>query len=152
MDVLEILHDEGVSFECSQHPVTYTAQQLAAVEHVPGRCVAKPVLLFADGEYILSVIPAPNRVDLSRVVDVLMASEVRLAGEDEMASVFNGCELGAEPPIGPLFGLKTLVDYTLMEEDSLIFQAGSHTRCVRISRVDFERITDPSYGDIIETL
>ncbi|UCF34292.1 MAG: YbaK/EbsC family protein [Phycisphaerales bacterium] len=148
MDVLERLRQEGVEFEVSHHPEAFTAQQLAAVEHVPGRNVAKPVIVQADGEYVVCVLPASRRLNLSAVGDALYADGVELTSEAKLAELFPDCELGAEPPIGVFFGLRTLVDYQLMADEYIVFQAGSHTRSVRMAWSDFERLTDPSYGAI----
>jgi Ala-tRNA(Pro) deacylase len=146
--VLERLRQEGIEFEVSHHPEAFTAQQLAAVEHVPGRNVAKPVIVQADGEYVLCVLPACRRLDLRAVGDSLYTNGVELASEAKLAELFPDCELGAEPPIGVFFGLRTLVDYQLMADEYIVFQAGSHTRSVRMAWSDFERLTDPSYGAI----
>ena len=148
MNVLNRLQQEGVEFEVSRHPKTYTAQELAAAEHVPGANVAKPVLVRADGEYVLCVLPASKRLNLSAVADALCVGQVELADEATMVEVFPDCELGAEPPIGAFFGLDTLVDYSLMADDYIVFQAGSHTESVRMAWDDFERLTEPSYGAI----
>ncbi len=148
MDLVELLEIEGVAYERHEHATTYTAQQLAATEHVPGRYVAKPVLVWADREFILCVLPAPVQVDLDAVRDALCARHVRLASEVELAGVFSDCEVGAQPPIGELFGLRTLVDYALMDDDYLVFQAGTHNVSVRLRLADFERIADPIFGAI----
>ena len=149
MNVLVRLQEEGVVFARSEHAPTFTAQGLAAVEHVSGWNVAKPVLVKGKGQYTLCVIPAPAHLDLHAVAAALCEDDVELATEAEMAGVFSGCELGAEPPIGAYFGLRTLADYMLMDDDYVVFQAGSHTESVRMSRADFERIADPLYAEIV---
>lgn len=148
MDLLELLELEGVAYERHEHAATYTAQQLAAAEHVPGRYVAKPVLVWADSEFILCVLPAPMQVDLDAVRDALCAGDVRLASELELAGVCSDCELGAQPPIGGLFGLRTLMDFALMDDEYLVFQAGTHNVSVRLRLADFERVADPILGAI----
>lgn len=148
MDVLVALEREGVEFVPHEHRAAFTAQELAAVEHVPGRFVAKPVLVKSEMGYTLCVVPAPAHVDMKAVADALCEGPVRLAHEEELADLFEGCELGAEPPIGAFFGIKTLVDYTLMDHAFLEFQAGTHTRSVRMGRAAFEHVADPMYGAI----
>lgn len=148
MNVLERLKQEGVEFASSDHTAVYTAQQLAETEHIPGKFVAKPVVVRAGDDFVLCVIPATRRLNLDAVANAYLVDEVRLATEAEMAQLFPDCEVGSEPPIGPFYGLKTLVDYDLMDDDHLVFSAGSHTRSVRITRLDFERLADPVYGKI----
>ncbi len=148
MNVLKRLEREGVPFERTKHPATYTARQLAATEHISPWNVAKPVLVKADDAYVMCVLPATKHLDLRAVGDAVYAEKVRLAFEEELAEVFPDCEVGAEPPIGAFFGLKTLADYTLMKDDYIVFQAGTHTDSVRMRMEDFDRVADPMYGNI----
>jgi Ala-tRNA(Pro) deacylase len=159
MKTSDYLKQQHVSFELLQHGTTYTAQELAAMEHVPGRNVAKPVLVRADDKFVrnvakpvlvraddkfvLCVLPAPSMVDLKRVADAMGAEAAELASETELASVFDDCELGAEPPFGHLYGIDTLMDSSLCKDDYLVFQAGSHTEAVKINRSDYERLAAP---------
>ena len=148
MDLLTYLEVEGIPYEQHEHPASFTAQGLAQAEHVPGRNVAKPVLVKGEQGFTLCVVPAPAHVDLDAVAEALGERQVELAHEHELVGLFPGCELGAEPPVGTLYGLSTLADYTLLDDDYVEFQAGTHTRSVRITRVDFERIADPRYARI----
>jgi Ala-tRNA(Pro) deacylase len=139
----DYLKQQHVDYELLQHGMTYTAQELAAMEHVPGRNVAKPVLVRADDKFVLCVLPAPSMVDLKRVADAMGAEAAELATETELASVFDDCELGAEAPFGHLYGIDTLMDASLCKDDYLVFQAGSHTEAVKINRSDYERLAAP---------
>ena len=152
MNIVEYLEREGIGFERLSHPPTYTAQDLAAAEHVPGRYVAKPVLVKADGQFVLCVVPAPNLVDLERVADVLGAESAELASEEDMQAVFADCELGAEPPFGHLFSLRTLMDTRLCEDDYLVFQAGTHNQAIRMSRNDYQRLATPDVVSLARQL
>ena len=130
MELTDYLRQEQVAFELQSHRPTFTAQMMAAEDHVPGLKVAKPVIVQADGEYYMCVLPACCRVDLGLLRRELDAGEVRLADETEMARLFPECELGAEPPLGNMFGITTLMDKTLSQDDFLVFQAGRHDRSV----------------------
>jgi len=78
------LRGENVPFEVHHHPLAYTAQHVAQSEHVPGRMVAKVVVVFADGRLALVVVPAPAHVSLEKAASAIKAREVRLASEEEM--------------------------------------------------------------------
>ena len=142
MKLEELLEREDVPFELCTHPATYTAQGLAHEEHVSGYNVAKPVVVKGTRGFAMCVVPACCQVDLSRVGEVLDEPTVRLASEAELAQVFPDCELGAEPPLGRLFGMPTLIDPELMNHEELLFQDGTHTHAVRVHRADFERLAD----------
>ncbi len=138
------LRDNRVSFETHHHPTAFTAQEVAASEHTPGRMVVKVVMVLADGELVMLAMPAPYQADLERVGEVLGATEVRLANEQEFASAFPDCEVGAMPPFGNLYDLPVYVDEALAEDETIVVQAGTHTDTLRLKYADFERLVDPS--------
>src|SRR5438034_8476612 len=105
MSVQDYLDQLGINYRLSRHDITYTAQDLAAAEHIPGRKVIKPVIIKADGQFVMCAVPASHRIDLDTLRSQLQANEVERADETELAKIFCECELGAEPPIGKLFGM-----------------------------------------------
>src|SRR5207248_11682213 len=116
------LSDRRIPFERLQHRPAYTAQRLAQTLHVPGREVAKTVLLRTNEGYILIVLPATRRVDLAQVRDCLGNPSAELASEDEMSRLFPDCETGALPPFGSMYHLQTLVDDSLAEDERIVFE------------------------------
>jgi Ala-tRNA(Pro) deacylase len=139
----EYLEQQHVPFELEHHVPTYTAQEVAQVEHVPGKQVAKIVMVMADGDLVLLVLPATARLDFNKVYAALDAEEVRLAREEEFAKVFPDCEVGAMPPFGNLYGVPVYVDSTLAEDEHIIIPAGTHTDSMRIAYADFARLVNP---------
>lgn len=143
-EALELyLRDHTVPYEIQHHPRAYTAQQIAAVEHIPGYSLAKVVIVNADDELIMLVLPAPDRVFLPEVARILRANEVRLAEERDLARAFPGCELGAMPPFGNLFDVPVYVDSLLAAEETIYFQAGTHTDTMSMKYADFARLVNP---------
>lgn len=143
MKIERYLQDRGIGFEKHSHAMTYTAQGLAQAEHVSGHFVAKPVVVKSSSEFVMCVIPAPKQLELDRVAAVLGDESLRLATEAEMADLFPDCELGAEPPVGSMFDMTTIMDRSLKADEYLIMQAGTHTESVKIRREDWERACHP---------
>ncbi len=141
------LRENKVPFQVQHHPVAYTAQEIAASEHVPGKMLAKVVVVFADGKMVMLALPAPYRVDLAKAAGVLGAKAVRLAHEEEFAAAFPDCEVGAMPPFGNLYGLPVYVDKALAEDETIVFQAGTHTDTVSLKYADFQRLVKPSVAE-----
>jgi Ala-tRNA(Pro) deacylase len=141
--IANYLRDHDVSYEVQHHREVYTAQEVAESEHVPGRLVAKVVVVLADGQKALLVLPATHRVDLTRAAHALGVADVRLAHEEEFAANFPDCEIGAIPPFGNLYGLPVYVDRTLTADDQIVFQAGTHTTTMRVAYPDFARLVEP---------
>jgi Ala-tRNA(Pro) deacylase len=142
------LDGEHVPYELQQHSVAYTAQQIAASEHISGRLVAKVVIVLANGGPVVLTLPASNRVDFERVKEILHARDVRLADETEVAPLFPDCEVGAMPPFGNLYELPVVVDQQLAEDEYIVFPVGTHTETMRLRYDDFARVVRPVVADV----
>ena len=143
MQVLEYLKKSGVKYEQSEHTPTFSAQQMAAAEHEPGKFVAKPVIVNADGKFIMCVLAASSKVDLQALKSQLGAKSVELAEEQQVGQLCGDCELGAEPPFGNLYDIPTIMDKALEQDDHIMFQAGSHEKAVRITMADYRKLAEP---------
>ena len=147
LDLLEgYLDTEGVAYTIDEHPPRYTAQELAQVEHVSGRLIAKAVMTLADGNPVMVVVPGVAKVDLGAVRKALGAQEIRLALEEEFGHLFPDCEIGAEPPFGNLYAVPVLVDAALARDRVIFFNAGSHRRTVTMTYADYARLVRPAVG------
>lgn len=140
------LKRERVAYTTLAHQRAYTAQKEAEVAHVPGRNWAKTVVCFADDEPIQAVVPGDLLVDMERLRVLAGARAVRLATEDEIATLYPECEAGAMPPFGPLYGQRVFVDTTLVAEPEIVFNAGTHTDAIRMDYNNFADLAKPVVG------
>ena len=147
MNVFEYLDQSNASYAVSAHPPTYSAQIMAAEEHEKGQYVAKPVIVKADGNYLMCVLAAPDKVIFDKLRDYLGTDDVMLAAEDETREIFPDCEEGAEPPFGRLYGVRTLMDRGLEEDDHIVFQAGAHDKAIRMAMSDYLALAQPEIVD-----
>ena len=106
-----------------QHSPAFSAQEVAASVHVPGKEMAKTVIVNVKGELAMAVLPANYHIDFHRLMDALRTSDMYLATEEEFQNRFPDCELGAMPPFGNLYGMKTYVALSLAEDDQITFEA-----------------------------
>jgi Ala-tRNA(Pro) deacylase len=134
------------------HPTAYTAQEEAAAASVAGNEWAKTVVCFADEQPVLAVLPAPFTLDLNRLKEALGAHSIRLAREQEFASLYADCEVGAMPPLGPLYGQRVVVDEHLLSDPEIVFSAGSHHDAIRMPFADFTRVAQPTPAPIAAAL
>ena len=146
MDLRNYLDQMGVQYAWRHHDVAYTAQDLAMREHISGRSVVKPVMVAADGQMVLCALPASSYIDMEQLREELHAQVAELANEHDFSHLFGDCETGAEPPIGELYGLPTVMDDSLMRAEQLTFQAGTHCDAVTISTRDYMRLAHPTIG------
>jgi len=133
----------GVQYAEETHRRAYTAQQIAALEHVPGHQFAKVVMLIVDGRPVMAVLPATRAVHVAQVAKLLAAHEVRLACESEFAPLFPDCEVGAMPPFGNLYCIPVYVDEPLARNHEIVIQAGTHCESIRLRYFDFARLAQP---------
>lgn len=145
--VKEYLDKEAVKYVTTKHSPAYTAQEVAAAAHVPGRELAKAVVVHADDRVLVVVLPATDRVDLERLRKATGADSVRLADEEEFTRLFPGCESGAVPPFGNLFDLEVYVTPNLAADETISFTAGSHSELISMAYADFERLVQPKVLD-----
>lgn len=143
MHITEFLDKSGVPYKVFEHRPVFSAQRLAQIEHEPGRFVAKPVIVKADGRFLMCVLPADAKVDLETLKEQLDVKSLELADEEDFARLFPDCEVGAEPPFGNLFNLDTVMDRSLEKDDHILFRAGSHTKALRVDMADYRRLAHP---------
>ncbi len=143
----QYLRERKVGYQIQHHPQAYTAQQIAECEHISGKKVAKSVVVFAGADKALLVLPASQRVDLSRVRSVLGAQEVHLANEEDLRRLFPNCEVGAMPPFGNLYNLPVCVEHSLTIQENIVFPIGTHTETMSLKYADFERLVKPTVAD-----
>jgi Ala-tRNA(Pro) deacylase len=139
----EFLDQNKVAYEVISHRQAFTAQEIAAVEHVPGKQLAKVVMLRSGKDFIMAVLPAPLRVDLDSAKAVIGKVDLALATEQEFKGLFPQCEPGAMPPFGNLYNLPVYVDRALTEDEEIVFNAGTHTQTVKMKYADFARLVQP---------
>jgi Ala-tRNA(Pro) deacylase len=137
------LDDNHVRYVTIQHSKAYTAQDVAAKTHISGKEIAKTVIVKLGGKIAMAVVPASRKVDLEHLRVVTGSASAVLATEAEFEGRFPGCEVGAMPPFGNLYGLDVYVDESLRDDEEIAFNAGTHTELVRLAYSDFERLARP---------
>jgi Ala-tRNA(Pro) deacylase len=143
----DYLDNEKVSYKTLHHPEAYTAMEIAGAQHLPGKQVAKAIIVKADGKYLMCVLPSTYNVDFEKFKKLAKAKAVQLVSEDEIVRLFPGYEVGAQPPFGHLHGLTVFVEKHLDENDEIAINAGTHTDLVKIKWKDFVRLAKPIIGD-----
>ena len=142
----EFLTKNRVPYTTFRHAPAFTAMHAAAISHVPGRSWAKTVVCYADGEVVLAVVPAHYTVDLEQLRELAGAATLRLASEPEFAALYPDCEEGAMPPFGGLYLQRVFVEACFVGDPEMVFNAGTHTDCIRMHYADFADLAQPVVG------
>ncbi len=137
------LDSQNVKYVVISHSPAYTAAGIAALAHIPGKELAKTVIVKIDGALAMAVVSASQHVHLKSLKAATFAKTVELATEDEFKEKFPDCEVGAMPPFGNLYGMPVFADETLSRDKEIAFNAGSHRELVRIAWEDFQKLVQP---------
>jgi len=139
----EFLDANGVKYVSIIHSAAYTAQEVAASAHVPGKALAKVVIVELDGQMAMAVLPANRRIVLQDLREVTGCDQVKFASEEAFRQRFPDCEVGAMPPFGNLYGMEVYVADSLSQNEEIAFNAGSHVEVIKLAYKDFERLVRP---------
>ena len=145
----KFLDEHGIKYVTFQHSPAYTAQEIAQSAHIPGKNLAKIVMLRVDDRLAMAVVPASHQVNLESLKDATNANMVELANEQEFKGMFPDCETGAMPPFGNLYNMNVFVSEALAEDEAIAFNAGTHTELVGLAYRDFERLVQPKLGNFL---
>lgn len=139
----EFLDKNDIRYVLISHSRAFTAAATAAITHIPGKEIAKTVMVKIDGELAMAVVPGSRHLDLQALEEELDARRAILVSEEEFKDIFPDCEVGAMPPFGTLYGLSVYVDAKLTEDPEIAFNAGSHRELMRLQFADYERLEHP---------
>ncbi|MBI3997243.1 MAG: YbaK/EbsC family protein [Candidatus Omnitrophica bacterium] len=141
------LQSSRVKYTSAKHPVVYTAQEIAAAQHVPGRQLAKSVLVKTDRGLFLAVLPAIHLIDLKKLKALLGTKTLSIAKEADIKTQFPDVEVGAMSPFGNLYNVSVVADRGLSEVGDIVFNAGSHTETIKMRAQDFLGLVKPKVGN-----
>lgn len=139
----EYLDGHKIKYVMISHSPAITAQEIAASAHIPGRELAKTVVVKLDERLAMTVLPSSQQVDFDLLCAAAPARRAALATEKEFKDRFPDCEVGAMPPFGNLYDMDVFVSDALTKDEEIAFNAGSHTELVRMAYRDFERLVHP---------
>jgi Ala-tRNA(Pro) deacylase len=141
--LVEFLDTNAVKYQIVSHSLAYTALEVAHSVHIPGKEIAKTVIVWMDGVMAMVVLPGTSLINFTALREQIGAKNIELASESEFSSRFPECEVGAMPPFGNLFGMPVIAATTLADDDEIAFNAGSHHELVRMSYTDYITLVKP---------
>jgi Ala-tRNA(Pro) deacylase len=133
------LRDQGVEFRLTQHEAVTTSAEAAAIRGAELRSGAKAMLVKTRAGFVLVVLAADRKVDWKQLKPLVGDKGARFATDEELRDV-TGLDKGALPPLGVLFGLRTLYDRSLLEVETVNFNAGTRTDSIAMGCDDLIRI------------
>lgn len=154
LKVQDFMAECGIEFDIVPHPHSHSSSETAEMAHIPGAHLAKSVVLEDDDGFVMAVLPASEHVRVAKLSRELNR-HLRLASEGELAALFRDCDLGAVPPLGLAYGMRTVVDDRLLQQDPVYFEAGDHEKLIRVSSDAFRALMEHAgngrFGDRMRT-
>jgi Ala-tRNA(Pro) deacylase len=139
----EFLDSQAVKYVKITHSPAFTAQEIAESAHIPGKEMAKTIIILIEGKMAMAVLPASYSIDFDHFRKEIGAKRIELASEEKFRDLFPDCEVGSMPPFGNLYGMEVYVDQHLTEDKEIAFNAGAHSELFRLSYQDFARLVKP---------
>ena len=143
MNMLEFLDKFTADYQVECHQPSLSVQEVIAGRHISGVQVAKPVVIRADGKHYMCVVPVYCGVDLSIVKEKLGVRYVEFVDDRDTGGLFPCCQVGAESPFGTLYGLPTLMDASLENEEYIAFQGETYDKAVFMTMAEYKRLASP---------
>lgn len=141
------LDENNIKYITIKHSPAFTAQEIAAVSHIPGKNLAKVVMINVKGKLAMAVLPASYKINVDELKEQLGTDAVKLAHEKEFMNLFPDCEVGAMPPFGNLYGMDVYVAKVLTEDEYIYFNSCTHTELIQMQYKDFEKLVHPKVLD-----
>lgn len=139
----EFLDSNDVKYVAIKHSEAYTAQEIAATAHIKGDEFAKTVILKIDGKMAMAVLPASYTINFLELDHLGLGNRVRLANEMEFSDKFPECEVGAMPPFGNLYNMPVYTAESLMKDEEIAFNSGTHKEVIKMRTEDYIKLVQP---------
>jgi len=147
--IIELLDSQGIKYEIAEHKPVYTSEQAARVRNESVDTGAKSLLLKADNDFVLIVLPGGKRLSSKKTKDILGSKNLRFATPQEVKEIMS-CEIGACYPLGKIIGIKTIVDNALLENNEISFNPGLHDRTIKLKSKDYLLVAAAELADVSE--
>ena len=148
--VLNYLDKNKIKYEILDHKKIYTAYDLAQTLREDLKKIAKTLLVKADKDYILVIVPAHYKVDLAKLKKALKAKKVEIPKEKVIVKVLK-TKIGGITPFGTLHKVETWVDKSLLTAQHVVMNAGSFTQSLRLKAKDFIALEEAKLGSFVKS-
>ena len=137
--VQTFLQANDISYEVLPHRRTGASRETAHTLHIPAERMAKAVILGDKQGYLMAVLPSSRHVDVQELSQKL-GRDLAVVPEYRLGVLFEDCAFGAVPPLGFAYGMPTVVDYCLVDQPEIYFEAGDHEDVIHVGGSQFSEI------------
>lgn len=147
--IIHFLDKSDVKYKLIEHGLARSSKEESEITGKKLSQCAKALVLFGDGQPLMVVLSAENKIDFKKFKQKMKIKDLRMA-TPEQAKEITGAEVGTLSPLGNLFNLPLYVDKQLTEEEEIVFGTGLHTKSILMKCSDYCQIANPMIGDYSE--
>lgn len=151
-NLIKYLEKMGVKHNILEHRTVYTAYDAAATMGKKLNEIAKSLLVLADKDYYLVLVPADHNLDFKKLAKFLSQHSgkkvkiVKIPGEKVMEKLLK-VKAGAMSAFGGLHKLPVVMDKKLVKLKKAVFSSGSFNHSVEMAVKDFIKLENAILGD-----
>lgn len=153
--IIKYLDDNKYKYEIVEHKTTYTAWDTAQTEKIKPQEVAKALVMKADSDYVLALLPANRNLDKQKLLKTINAARKKMkfksckkidfAKEAWMKKNLPG-KVGATPPFAKILKVDIFVDSLLAKNKRIYLGSGEYTNSIRVNTGQYFKIENPVKG------
>lgn len=147
MNLIAYLQTNHVWFNVLEKRSTVHTAEAAAATGLPLQRVIKSLVLTADGEPVITIIPGTCRVDKDKLKATLGVRKVQIVSFAE-AERYSGYPPGATPPVYHKKITKVVMDQRVMQFDTVYGGGGSRQKLIELKPVDIRRLNKALVANI----
>jgi Ala-tRNA(Pro) deacylase len=145
--ILSTLKTQGIEHKVFEHDPVYTCPQMSKFLKTDEAHIAKSMVVKkSDGTYLIAVLPGNRKIDFHKLGEVTKAAPTILAPKKEAEEIAH-CSVGCVYPLGNVINLETVFDRSILLQEYVFFNPGSHTKSVKISTQDLTRLVNPAIAE-----
>lgn len=141
-DIVNLLNKNNITYKLYEHEPVFTSLEAAKIRQTKETQGAKALIFVADGKPVLLVLPGTKKVDMKIFKQTFSIRNLEFAAKEKVFEL-TGLEIGAIPPFGNVMNIPTYVDKILLNEEEIAFNAGAHTKSIKIKTKDFISLCRP---------
>ncbi|MDD5178130.1 MAG: YbaK/EbsC family protein [Candidatus Nanoarchaeia archaeon] len=148
-DIVDLLEKRGFEFEVLEHGPAYTSEDASKIRGSSLKMGTKAMVLKIKDGFIMAILSAEKKISSKKLRGLTGSRELRFATPEEVEKITH-CKIGSVPPFPILFDLDYYLDGSVMENEEIVFSAGSHVKSIKMKAEDFNKIMKKKSADFSE--
>ncbi len=134
--IKQYLDNNRIVYTVLDLPEITSLAQAAIATGIPPRSLAQTVLLKDQIGLVMAVIPVTHELDTDSLCKILHR-KLEPAQDMQITAIFRDCKPGFIPPLGEAYGVRAIIDDSLIQSGDICFTSGSPAHLVKVTSKSF---------------